>query len=133
MAEAAEKVPFIPYQIIGGEEAVRRLVNRFYDLMEEPGYVPELRAMHAPDLGDMRVKLFEFLSGWLGGPPLYHQRADSKCMGSAHQPFNIREVERDQWMKCIRRAMDETEVPADLKPILDKALFRMADAMRKDA
>jgi hemoglobin len=130
MAEAAERVQINPYQMLGGDETVRRLVNRFYDLMQEEGFVPELRAMHAGDLSPMRQKLYEFLSGWLGGPPLYHQRADSKCMGSAHKPFDIGERERDQWMTCIRRAMDDVGVPADLKPILDQALFRMADAMR---
>ena len=50
------------YELLGGEEAMRRLVNRFYDLMDEDESVRELRAMHASDLGPMRERLFEYLS-----------------------------------------------------------------------
>ena len=45
--------------------------------------------MHAPDLAPMRQKLFEFMSGWLGGPNLYFARSDRKCMVSAHAPYDI--------------------------------------------
>ncbi len=50
---------------IGGERAIRPLVDRFYDLMDlEPGYV-ELRAAHGSTLQDARDKLF-WRAGWAG-------------------------------------------------------------------
>ena len=57
-----------PYARLGGEEAVRNLVNRFYDLMDSDAqWQTPLRDIHAKDLSESREKLFLFLSGWLGG------------------------------------------------------------------
>ena len=60
-----------PYALIGGEAAVRRLIDRFYDLMDEAPEYYVIRKLHPQDLAGSREKLFMFLSGWLGGPPLY--------------------------------------------------------------
>ena len=57
-----------PYELLGGETGVLKLVDRFYDLMDEKKEVEILRKMHAKSLRVSREKLFLFLSGWLGGP-----------------------------------------------------------------
>ena len=119
-----------PYEMIGGEAMVRRIVDRFYDIMDTEPAAAGIRAMHAPDLSPMRDRLFEFLSGWLGGPPLYFQRPDHKCIMSAHRPFAIGNSERDEWMLCMRRALVDSGVPADVRILLDKPLLRMAEAFR---
>lgn len=119
-----------PYEMIGGAPAVRRIVDRFYDIMDEDPAAAPIRAMHAEDLGPMRDRLFEFLSGWLGGPPLYFQRSDRKCIMSAHRPFAIGEAERDQWMMCIRRAMADSGVSPEVRELLDKPFLRMCEAFR---
>ena len=59
-----------PYQQLGGESAVRKLVDRFYDLMDTTENAANIRSMHPQDLTESRTKLFEFLSGFLGGPSL---------------------------------------------------------------
>ncbi|MFM1815161.1 MAG: putative hemoglobin protein trHb [Pseudomonadota bacterium] len=119
-----------PYELVGGEEAVRRLVDRFYDLMDSDPRAAGIRAMHAADLSPMRERLFEFLSGWLGGPPLYFQRPGRNCIMSAHRPFAIGESERDQWMMCMRQAMDDCGVPVEVRKMIDVPLERMANAFR---
>ena len=115
---------------MGGEAALRRLVERFYDVMDTSPEARELRRLHAADLGPMRQLLFEFLSGWLGGPPLYFQRPEHRCIGSAHRAFAIGEAERDQWMACMRQATDECAVPRDVRDMLDAPLARMCEAFR---
>ena len=107
--EAAAKPP-TPYERIGGEGAVRRIVDRFYDLMDSDADVAPLRRMHAADLAPMRERLTDFMVGWLGGPPRYFQRSDAKCMGQAHAPFAIDAAIRDQWMSCMNRALDENQM-----------------------
>jgi hemoglobin len=127
---SAEPTQTTPYDLLGGEAAVRQLANRFYDFMETLPEAAELRAMHGPDLGPMREKLFQFMSGWLGGPPLYFQRADAKCFGSAHRPFPIDAAARDQWMLCITRALDEMPLSVELRTLLDVSLKRTTEALR---
>jgi hemoglobin len=119
-----------PYQIVGGEKVVRRIADRFYDIMESDPRAAGIRAMHGPDLSAVRERLFEFLSGWLGGPPLYFQRPDHKCIVSAHRPFAIGTAERDAWMGCMRQALEEAGLPADYRAVLEEAFQRMAEAFR---
>jgi hemoglobin len=129
MAEAGS-TEATPYDLIGGEPMVRRIVGRFYDIMDSEPEAAAIRAMHASDLAPMRERLFEFLSGWLGGPPLYFLRSDRQCIVSAHRLFAIGVAERDQWLICMRRAMDDCAVPAEIRALLDQAFFKIADAFR---
>jgi hemoglobin len=117
------------YQRIGEEAALRRIVDRFYDLMQSDPAVAPLRAMHAPDLGPMRERLTEFMTGWLGGPPVYFQRKDSRCMAMVHAPFPIDAAIRDQWLSCMYRALDDCDVSADLQASIRRALERMTEDM----
>ncbi|MBX9846955.1 MAG: group II truncated hemoglobin [Xanthobacteraceae bacterium] len=125
----AEETPS-PYEMIGGEAAVRKIVDRFYDIMDRAPEAARIRAMHATDLAPMRERLFEFLSGWLGGPPLYFQRPNHNCVMSAHRPYPISAAERDEWMMCMRWALEDCGVPKELRDLLDRPLFRMAEAFR---
>jgi hemoglobin len=127
----APKIEVTPYELIGGEATVRRLADRFYDILDTDPRAARIRAMHGRDLAPIRQLLFEFLSGWLGGPPLYFKRPEHRCIMSAHRPYAIGAVERDEWMICMRRAMDECGLPADMRAPLDEALLRMADLFRK--
>src|SRR6187549_1956493 len=104
-----------PYELIGGEEGVRALVERFYDLMELDPQFARLRAVHGSTLEQAREKLFLFLSGWLGGPQLYTARFGHPMLRARHLPFAIGDDERDQWMACMVLAMAETGVPDDLR------------------
>lgn len=119
-----------PYQMIGGAQMLRRVVDRFYDVMDTAPEAAGIRAMHAKDLGPMRERLTEFLSGWLGGPPLYFQRSDRKCIVSAHKPYAIGAAEVDQWMFCMRQAMQDCAVPEDVRTLLDKPFMRVCEAFR---
>ena len=119
-----------PYEMIGGEGNLRAVVDRFYDLMElEPRYA-ELRAAHGSTLEHAREKLFMFLSGWLGGPPLYTDKFGHPMLRARHLPFSIGEVERDQWIACMGQAMAELEVPEPFRLGLLGNLFKTADWMR---
>jgi hemoglobin len=127
---ARAKTEATPYDLMGGEAPVRQLVDRFYHIMDSAAEARELRSLHVSDLGPMRQLLFEFLSGWLGGPPLYFQRPERRCIGSAHRAFAIGQTERDQWMACMRQAMDDCSVPQDVRAMIDKPLARMCEAFR---
>jgi len=118
-----------PYDHLG-EEGVRRLVDRFYDLMDTLPEAAEVRAMHPRDLRGSREKLFWFLSGWLGGPPLYVERKGHPRLRMRHLPFAVDDAARDQWMLCMNRALDEVVAEPDLRAFLARQLGRVADHMR---
>lgn len=115
--------------MLGGDVVLRALVDRFYDRMAALPPADPLRAMHAADLGPMREKLFDFLSGWLGGPNRYFQRPDAKCMGSAHAPFNIRKEDAEAWLGCMELALADVSAPGDFRALVMPAFRRMAAAM----
>lgn len=130
MNSAVQQPETTPFERIGGTPAVRRLVDRFYRIMDESPEARPLRAIHAADLEPMRVRLTEYLTAWLGGPRTYFERSDAKCIMSAHSPFAIDAALRDQWMSCMRTALEDTAVDPELRSKMDAALGRVAEALR---
>jgi hemoglobin len=122
-----------PYVLLGGEEKVRELVDRFYDYMDELEEVVPVRQMHAKNLRVSRDKLFKFLSGWLGGPGLYEAEYGHPRLRRRHMPFEVTEEARDQWLLCMKKAMDDMDIEPKLRIFLDNAFMRTADHMRNQA
>ncbi len=129
-----------PFEWIGGEERVKALVERFYDLMDlEPAYT-QLRAVHGSTLENARQRLFWFLCGWMGGPQHYTDRFGHPRLRMRHMPqqggsgggamgsIGIRE--RDEWLACMDQAMRETGVDEALRARLNTSFFQTADWMR---
>lgn len=119
-----------PYAAIGGESAVRALVESFYDHMDAEPSFATIRALHPADLTRSRSKLFEFLSGWLGGPGLYVEKYGHPRLRARHAPFPIGEVERDEWLACMRKALDDRGVGGELRAFLDSRFAHVADFLR---
>ena len=119
-----------PYELMGGEAAVRRLVKRFYELMDELPEAWETRQLHPKDLSGSEEKLFKFLSGWLGGPPLYVQEYGHPMLRRRHLPYAIGKRERDQWLMCMHQALAEQGLDAELHHALQSAIDALADHMR---
>jgi len=116
------------YDLLGGESAVRKLVDRFYDLMDEKQEVQALRKLHAKSLRVSREKLFLFLSGWLGGPQLYVEKYGHPMLRKRHLPFAIDASQRDQWLLCINEALDE-QVKEPMRQQLKDSFAKVADHM----
>jgi hemoglobin len=118
------------YERIGGEEGVRKLVDRFYDLMDQQQDLRGIRELHAKSLKASREKLFLFLSGWLGGPRLYVEKYGHPRLRQRHVAFAIGESERDQWMNCMIQAMQDVGLEEGLRNELAAAFQKTADFMR---
>lgn len=119
-----------PYAALGGDAAVRALVDIFYDTMDRDSAFARVRALHKPTLDEARDKLYEFLCGWLGGPQLYVQKHGHPRLRSRHMPFAIGEAERDLWLACMKMALDERGVSGELRAFLDQRFRHVADFMR---
>ena len=130
--EAQEDAPSA-YALIGGELPVRGLVDAFYDLMELEPRFAHLRSLHPSTLEGSRDKLFWFLSGWLGGPPLYEERFGHPRLRARHLPFAIGLRERDDWLVCMALAMEAQGLEESLRERLLSAFFGTADWMRNQS
>lgn len=97
-----------PYDRIGGEAGVRRLTRRFYELMDTLPEAAAVRAIHPESLAGSEEKLFEYLTGWLGGPPLFVDKHGPPMLRRRHLHAPIGPAERDGWLLCFRRALAET-------------------------
>ena len=119
-----------PYDLIGGDDGVRRLVDRFYDLMDNAPEAATIRALHAASLKASRDKLHLYLSYWTGGPPTYIEERGHPRLRARHLPFAISTRERDEWLWCMDRALNEHEMPDPLREQLRERLHALADHMR---
>jgi hemoglobin len=122
-----------PYERLGGEAALRALVDRFYALMDILPQAQHIRAMHPPDITGSAQKLFMFLSGWLGGPPLFVNAYGHPRLRARHLPFAIDRAARDQWLLCMAHALDELVPDKPLRDGLFATLSDLADHMRNQA
>ena len=118
------------FDLIGGAQKLRELVDRFYDLMELELEFAILRALHPTPLDDSRDKLYWFLSGWMGGPNLYIEQFGHPRLRARHLPFAIGSTERDQWLRCMAWAMQDVGVEQSLQLRLMQSFYDTADWMR---
>ncbi len=84
-----------PYEMLG-DDGIKQLVNTFYDVMDELTEAEEIRAMHAENLDHVKRMLTAYLTGWMGGPPVYQAIKGTVCLTDPHEPFRIGPKERDQ-------------------------------------
>jgi len=119
-----------PYERIGGDEAVRRLCQIFYQIMSNTPQIELIRSMHPEDIKISEDKLYMFLSGWLGGPPLYTDAYGHPRLRGRHLPFSIGIEERDQWLYCMAQALKKMELESLFAEQLMSSFVQTADFMR---
>ncbi|WP_341674829.1 group II truncated hemoglobin [Niveibacterium sp. SC-1] len=120
------------FALLGGVEAITRLVERFYLHMDTLPEAAAIRAMHPANLGPVKEVLVRFLSEWMGGPPRYSTERGHPRLRQRHLPFPIGVAERDAWMLCMRLALQDIVSDAALAHQLENAFFKTADFIRND-
>ena len=115
-----------PYETIGGREAVVRLVDRFYDLMDTLPEAQNIRALHQDDLTADRHKLVAFLSGWLGGPSLYWEGTSDALVKRRHTHLPIDTAAARAWLRCMTGALETVVEDQALRRQLLRRFARVA-------
>lgn len=118
------------YETIGGAPVLREMVDRFYDLMELEAEFAGIRVMHPPSTDGSRDKLYFFLTGWMGGPDLYIEKFGHPRLRARHLPYAIGTSERDQWLRAMAWAMEDTGIEESLRVRLMESFYQTADWMR---
>ena len=118
------------YEAIGGDATVRALCSRFYELMDTLPEAARCRAIHPPDLSGSESKFYDYLTGYLGGPPVYFEKYGHPMLRRRHFVAPIGSAERDEWLMCFRRAMDETITNPKLREIIWPPIEKLAHHMQ---
>lgn len=115
--------------MIGGANKLRGMIDRFYDLLDQEHEFDGLRALHPHTLDNSREKTYKFLSGWSGGPNLYIEQYGHPMLRTRHLPYAIGISERDQWLRCMARAMHDIGLDETLQERLLASFSQTADWM----
>lgn len=118
-----------PYDALAGADGIQRLVDRFYELMDELPETYGVRQLHPESLAGSAQSLFEFLSGWFGGPGLYVAKKGHPRLRMRHHPYAVSPTMRDQWMLCMTTALTEQVTDEPLRERLTQKFAQMADHM----
>jgi len=125
----SELAPQTPYEILG-DQGIKDLAAAFYEVMDELPLAEDIRAMHAENLDHVKRMLSAYLTGWMGGPPVYLAIKGTVCLTDPHEAFRIGPKERDQWLACMNEALIRTGASEDLKTMLKDPLFRVAQTVQ---
>lgn len=118
------------YQAAGGEAGIRKLVDDFYDVMDQHPSATKIRNMHPKNLTVSRDKLARFLCGWLGGPRLYAEKYGPIQIPQVHSHLEIGTDERDAWLFCMQEALNKQPYVAEFKKYLLEQLYVPAERSR---
>ena len=115
------------YERVGGQKTFNELVSHFYALV---AVNPVLRPMYPDsDLKAAAQRLEMFLVQYWGGPTTYSEQRGHPRLRMRHAPFHIATKERDEWLNCMRQAVDGLEINAELKTKLWNYLEMAANSM----
>lgn len=118
-----------PYKLIGEEQGTRALANAFYDEMESNIHLKELLDIHQLPLDGIREKFFKYLSGWLGGPPLFEEKYGHPRLRQRHMHVAVTQKQAQLWMLCMTNALNKTVEHEDLKNHLKQQFGQLAAHM----
>ncbi len=119
------------YKAAGGIEGLTKLVDTFYHYVDTLPDASIIRVMYPKDLTISKQKLAYFLSGWLGGPRLYKEHYGSISIPGIHSHMKIGTQERDAWLFCMKKAVDEQTFADSFKTYLLEQLFIPAERIRQ--
>ncbi len=111
-----------------GEEGLTNLVAAFYRRVRTDDVIGPLYPPNDWEQAEKRLR--DFLIYRFGGSDRYIQERGHPRLRGRHLPFSIGVAERDRWLDLMGQAMQETEVPEDLAPVMAEFFAQVADMMR---
>lgn len=119
------------YEKLGAQAGIDRIVDDFYSIMSSDPEARECFLTHSGrDIQESATKLKAFLSGWLGGPPLYLEQYGHPRLRMRHFPFSIGEIEAHQWLVCMKKALDRSQVSIELQEKLLMAFLQVTKVIK---
>lgn len=98
-----------------GKERLNLLVNRFYESVFSS---PKISHLFQTDKDLVKQKQEAFLTQFLGGPQLYTNTYGHPRMRMRHLPHQITAEAGEEWLRCMKMAIDSLEMEEELKVAL---------------
>lgn len=114
-----------PYDAIG-EKKLSSLVDAFYRRVAKH---PDLIPIFPEDLTETARKQKQFLTQFLGGPPLYTEEHGQPMMRARHLPHEITPKRAKAWLSCMSAAMDEVKLEHPIREYFFSRLALTANHM----
>jgi hemoglobin len=95
------------YERIGGETALKQLVEQFYARVQTH---PLLAPLFPENIQPVSDKQILFLSQFFGGPTLYSDLYGHPMMRARHMAFPITAEHADAWLGCMSEALAEINI-----------------------
>ena len=108
-------------------ERLKELLDRFYAKVFFDSSIAHLFAEDQHLI--IKKKQFLFLSQFLGGPQLYSQEYGHPKMKLRHLPHAITEDAKDEWLRCMREAIDSMNFEDGLGDALYNCFPQVASHM----
>ncbi|GER67371.1 globin domain-containing protein [Weizmannia acidilactici] len=115
----------VPYDVIGGEK-LGQLVDAFYKRVAKH---PDLIQIFPEDLTEVARKQKQFLTQFLGGPPLYTEEHGHPMLRARHLPHEITPKRAKAWLSCMSGAMDEVGLEGEVRDFFFSRLVLTAQHM----
>lgn len=124
--------PPVMFEQIGGEEPLRRMVDRFYDIVERHPDGEPVHVLHLQGFGvsHLRQAQFEYLCGFLGGPRYYAEHRGHVSLKEMHAHLAIGPAEVRSWLRCMEHAIEAAEIPQEVGQRLMQHFTRAAQSLR---
>ncbi len=109
-----------------GQERLKIVIDRFYDIVF---FESSISHLFKTDQQVVREKQFMFLTQFLGGPQLYSQKYGHPKMRARHLPHAINEDAKDEWLRCMKIAIDSMNFEDNLGDALYNCFPQIAQHM----
>lgn len=100
------------YELMGGEQTIRRLVEAFYPRVQQD---PDIKDLFPSDITPIMEKQYLFLTQFFGGPPRYNEQYGHPMLRARHMHFPINERRALAWLHCMSAALDEIELAPEVR------------------
>lgn len=81
------------------------------------------------DFYSIRKKQYLFLTQFLGGPGLYTEEHGHPKMRARHMPHKITNEAKEQWLLCMKKAIDKLDIEDGFKDTLYNCFPAVAQHM----
>lgn len=114
------------YELVGGDETFRALVDDFYARIEQDEH---LISMFPDDLEPGKERQFLFLTQYFGGPARYSEQRGHPRLRMRHMPFPVDSEASQRWLGHMLAAIDAVGIEEPARSAMRAYFQRAAPAM----